>query len=353
MSHAKLSPSSAFRWLSCPGSIRMSEGIEDTGSPAAAEGTLAHELGELALRDMCDTVDVAGEYSDEMRDYIQEYVEFVREFDGKLKVEQRVDLGEWIPGSFGTSDVILKQGTTLHVMDLKYGMNRVIAKDNSQMMLYALGSLKKKTKTVVMHICQPRIGNWDKWEISAKDLRAWGEEIKPLAALCLTDDAPLNPSNSACQYCLAAPTCPALHAHAMEIVGGDFATLPAVEDLTPEQLATVVLNKKLLVSFINKIEEYTVTRLESGTPMPGLKLVESVTRRKYNDKAIKVIPKLLGDAAYKPQDLIAMSAAEKLIGKAKFAELDVTVKPKGKHTVAPDGDRRPAITKTVDDFDKS
>lgn len=269
----------------------------------------------------------------------------------KLKVEKRVDLGEWIPGGFGTSDVILKDGDTLHIMDLKYGMNRVSAKDNPQMMLYALGSLKKKTKTVVMHICQPRINNWDVWEISAKDLRAWGEEIKPKAALCLTDDAPLNPSNAACQWCPAAPTCPALHSHAMEVVGGDFASLPAVEDLTPEQIATVVLNKKLLTNFLGKIEGHAATLLEAGGVIPGIKLVESVTRRTYNSNAIEVIPKLLGDAAYKPQDLITLGAAEKLIGKAKFAELDVTVKPKGKPTVAPENDRRPAITKTVEDFD--
>lgn len=81
MSHAKLSPSAAVRWLTCPGSIRLSADIPDTSSPAAEEGTLAHELGELALLEGVDTADVAGDYPQEMREYIQGYVDYVRSFE--------------------------------------------------------------------------------------------------------------------------------------------------------------------------------------------------------------------------------------------------------------------------------
>ena len=52
--HAKLSPSSAYRWIACPGSIRLSAGIPDTSSVFAEEGTAAHELCELCLRDRTD-----------------------------------------------------------------------------------------------------------------------------------------------------------------------------------------------------------------------------------------------------------------------------------------------------------
>ena len=354
MFHAKLSPSSAHRWLVCPGSIRMSEGIEDTTSPAAEEGTLAHNLGEQALLNGVTTWDVTDDdYPQEMRDYIQGYVSYVLSFAGSLAIERRLDLGEWVPGGYGTADAVIVDGTDVHVIDLKYGLNPVRVEHNYQLMLYALGALEKKTKRVHMHIYQPRNMGVPAsvHTMKAKKLRAWGEEIRPKAELCLTDDAPLVPGNASCQWCPAAASCPALYNKALEVVGGDFDALPDVDTLTVDQLAAIVLHKKMLVTFMGKIEGKAQEILEAGGTVPGTKLVESVTRRKYNDKAEHVLAKRLGDAAFKPKELITLSAAEKLCGKAGFNELGITVKPKGKPTVVADSDRRPAITLTVEDFD--
>lgn len=48
--HARLSASSAKRWMSCPPSVRLEEQFPDSGSEYAAEGTLAHSLAETILR---------------------------------------------------------------------------------------------------------------------------------------------------------------------------------------------------------------------------------------------------------------------------------------------------------------
>jgi hypothetical protein len=47
--HSVFGPSGAHRWLNCPGSIKAEEGIPDTGSAYAIEGTNAHQLAELCL----------------------------------------------------------------------------------------------------------------------------------------------------------------------------------------------------------------------------------------------------------------------------------------------------------------
>ncbi len=47
--HAKLSPSSAKRWMACPGSVRMESTIPDKGSEFADEGTAAHFLASECL----------------------------------------------------------------------------------------------------------------------------------------------------------------------------------------------------------------------------------------------------------------------------------------------------------------
>ena len=73
--------------------------------------------------------------------------------------------------------------------------------------------------------------------------------------------------------------------------------------------------------------------------------------RKYTDNAEKVLAKRLGDSAFvTTKKLITLTAAEKLVGKQEFQDLDITFKPDGKPKVVLDTDSRLAITKTADDF---
>ena len=64
MSHSKLSPSSSKRWMICAGSIRLIEelGVESKTSKYAAEGTVAHSVGEDCLENNEDAVYYIGEY---------------------------------------------------------------------------------------------------------------------------------------------------------------------------------------------------------------------------------------------------------------------------------------------------
>ena len=62
--HAKLSASSAFRWINCPGSVVLADQLPAPGSSAYAdEGTLAHALAELKLRKFLGD---AGNYDKEL-----------------------------------------------------------------------------------------------------------------------------------------------------------------------------------------------------------------------------------------------------------------------------------------------
>ena len=50
--HALLSASSAYRWLACTPSAKLSEPYQNgRASDAAEEGTVAHKLAELKLQD--------------------------------------------------------------------------------------------------------------------------------------------------------------------------------------------------------------------------------------------------------------------------------------------------------------
>ena len=61
--HAQLSPSSAVRWMSCPGSVRMCEGIPDTSSDASLEGTMMHTVSAHCLTRGTDAAGYVGVWS--------------------------------------------------------------------------------------------------------------------------------------------------------------------------------------------------------------------------------------------------------------------------------------------------
>ena len=48
--HARFSPSSGKRYLSCPPSLRLEEQFADEQSPYAAEGTAGHEMAEYLIK---------------------------------------------------------------------------------------------------------------------------------------------------------------------------------------------------------------------------------------------------------------------------------------------------------------
>ena len=50
MKHAKFGASSAYRWLGCPGSYKMSENLPSHTSSYAEEGNLAHSILDHALK---------------------------------------------------------------------------------------------------------------------------------------------------------------------------------------------------------------------------------------------------------------------------------------------------------------
>lgn len=120
--HATLSPSAAHRWMSCPGSVRMSAGIPRKSSPDAALGTAAHKLGEICLREgkdakpfigtIIDTeTDGSWEVTKEMAECVQHYLDEVLRLQkilgGVLHVEERLDLTALVPDMFGTADAVI------------------------------------------------------------------------------------------------------------------------------------------------------------------------------------------------------------------------------------------------------
>lgn len=375
--HALLGPSSSHRWIACPPSARLEEKMEDRGSEYAREGTLAHRLGELRLRSKYEGLDLCGPeggpqlqevvndplYSATMSEHMNDYVAFVGErlaeaktrcADPRIFIEQLIRYDEYAPEGFGTTDCTILADGVMEVIDLKYGKGvPVSAENNSQMRLYGLGcylalSWAYAIHTVRMTIFQPRLDSISTAEISVADLLDWAETtLKPAAALAWEGKGDFAPGEDICRWCKAAPCCRARAEYQMEIARHEFAP---PELLAPEEVADILRRLPDLQKYAEQVAAYAQdAALNHGVTIPGFKLVEGRSNRKYADedavaKALRKAGFKVADI-YKPKTLIGITAMEKLVGKSLLAELASAyiIKPEGPPTLVPVSDKRPEL----------
>lgn len=377
--HALLSASGAVRWLACTPSARLEDEIEDVSSEAAKEGTFAHELAEVELRK------ALGErarrprgyadspyYAPEMEGYLTEYVTAVMERvsahravspDALILIEDRLDFGLWVPEGFGTGDVVIVSDLAIEVIDLKYGKGvRVDAQGNPQLRLYGLAALHAYDQffdadQVIMTIVQPRLDHISSETMEASELFRWADEfVVPRARLAFEGRGEFAPGEH-CRFCKIAPSCKARAEQNLKLAKYEFAE-PAT--LTIEEIADILGRVDELVKWANDVKGYALEQVrDHGAEIPGWKLVEGRSNRKYADEdqaaAALIEAGYEPDQIYKPKALNTITAIEKLMGKKRFLEVlgDAVIKPQGQPTLVPETDKRPAISSAqsaADDF---
>ena len=361
--HALLSASSSHRWLNCSPSARLEQEFDDTESSAAAEGTAAHALCEHKLKKALKrrSKKPVSEYDcDEMDACTDDYVEFVMEAveeakqtcsDPLVLIEQRLDFSCYVPEGFGTGDCVIVADGLLYIIDFKYGQGVLVeAEENPQMMLYALGALRLfdalyDIEEISMTIYQPRRDNISTWTITVDDLLSWTENVlKPRAELAFRGEGDYIPG-SWCTFCKAAVKCRARAEAKLQLARYEFAMPPL---LTDAEIEDILLKLDDLTKWANEIQAYAQdAAINHGKVWHGFKLVESTTKRKYADEdAVIEAANAAGYTDIFRKSLIPITEMEKLMGKKNFAAIlgSLVEKPKGKPTLVPASDKRPAIT---------
>ncbi len=363
--HALLSASSAARWLACPPSAVAAEAYPNEGTDYTREGTLAHEVAEAVCNNshqrfnaLLETEGVTGEMIDCANGYADYIQEQTKSDTPTLLLEQRVDFSPWVPDGFGTADCIIIQGTTMDVIDYKYGKGvAVSAKDNPQMKLYGLGALNDygfayEIETVRLHIYQPRMNNVSVDELSVGELLAWAEmKVKPTAEKAAKGKGEYNPGEH-CRFCPHAGRCRTLTKTCTEYVE-THGMKASVECLAPWEVAEVLRMEPLVSLWLKRVKDQALTTLLNGGDVPGYKVVAGRGTRSWTDEM--AVDKVLGDYGYDMQEytkteLLSPAAMEKAIGKKKVAELlEGLIDTKtGAPTVAPETDRRPVYDASAD-----
>lgn len=373
--HALLSASGAHRWLVCTPSARLEEQFPDTTSEAAAEGTLAHELAELKVRNFAYPAGFGKQklaagirklkkdelWQDEMQGYTDDYLEYIKasalafQSAPYIAVEKQVDLSGYIPDGFGTADCILISGRILHVIDFKYGKGvSVSAEENPQMKLYALGaytaySMLYPIEKVKLSIVQPRLDSISEWECSLGHILKFGGYVKQRASLAIKGEGPYAPGVNQCRFCRAKAVCRARAEKNVELA---FAVTEKPALLENGEIGEFLQKGEDVAKWLEDLKDHALQESLAGREVPGWKAVEGRGSREWTDMdaAFAVLQQHgTPEALLWERKPLTLAQVEKTVGKKEFSEYvsEYVAKKPGKPALVKASDKRPAITNKI------
>lgn len=247
----------------------------------------------------------------------------------KVFIEKKVYLNEPM-AMFGTVDFFFafKHGnkTVLFLLDIKYGKGKVVEPSSPQLIYYALAVQKTypkiKFQEFWLHIWQPRAehdeGPLRQYVMKRKEASNWmntfaegAVKAMGMAASGFKGELELTPGDH-CGYCSAKAMCNPYLSYLNGKAGDDF--LEAPEDLNPtvmygtrfdangkeivsaqhvlaisdEKIIKLLKYKGAITKFLNALTEYGINRFREGNPIPGTKVVEGRSQRKWLSNETKV-----------------------------------------------------------------
>ncbi len=391
--HARLSPSSAVKWMACPGSVVLEAQCPEKFSAHAYEGTAAHKLAAMVLNGQVKhAADFIGQevsgylVTHEIAVHVTAYVDYLNSLEGACHVEIPLDIksitGE--PNAIGTADAIIT-GDDLIVVDFKYGKGvKVEAENNYQLMLYALAARRDfcpKALSVKLVIFQPRINNISEWECSRHELDRFGVEVKLAADRCFSainyakdngvpHDSYLVPGLSQCRWCRAKPTCPGLRNHVLSTVADNHVdinkpVLPQLEGVKERAMDNAILGNvlgavPLIEDWCQGIRAKAREELFASRSVPGFKLVRGKrgARQWVDEDALTVLA-----GSEDLMDIFSVEIVSPTVAELRAKTGRITpeqwetlqahiIQPEGAPQVVPESDKRApfSLVSRVEDF---
>ena len=355
MAHAKLSPSASATWMTCPGSVHLPpDPGSDKSSEYAAKGTTMHSLSEKALNSGVQPSMFLGQVIEgytidqSMVDTTTTYVEFVRSLPGLKRFEVKVSVQEIIENCYGTADMLAMRPLHLTVGDLKTGGgNRVDAKDNTQLLIYALGAFLKfdplyDFESISMVIVQPPMENISTWTISRSELLEFADQLREAERRIKEKPDVFVVSEKGCKWCRSKSSCPEQRKLADQAAAIDFKD-------TTDDLSKYMSMVDHLRGFADAVENAVKEKILQGGHVPGWKVVEGRKTRSWKDEN-EVKSALLQQGVtniFTTPELLSVSQMEKALKKSGI-DLEQFIKVKhGNPTVAPESDSRSSTNKAA------
>ena len=349
--------STAKRVINCPGSVALVAKMPPKDSSSYADrGTLLHN----AMAAILDSDTVTPEsmlwttYKDEtltgelLSEKILPALAALEEIDPEgvmeYAVETVVGFGAYLPGVFGSADLLGRLGDRAVVLDWKFGDGvAVSAEENEQGLFYAAAAMRtpetawvfEGAEEIEIVIVQPPAVK--RWVTTPKRVKEFERALKRAVKASTMPDAAIVVGDH-CRWCAAKPLCP-------KMTGAvDRAVKVQMENLPAETIGAYLGNADLLEDWIKDLRALAMTMMEAGAKVPGYKLVAKRSVRKWLDegKATQALTALGIDPV--KLELVSPAQAEKLLKPSKQAlPDDLVASVSSGTTFAPESDPRPEV----------
>ena len=360
MNHSKIvGGSTAKRVINCPGSVALVATMpQQEGSSYANEGSLLHEAIAIVMDTGCPPEDMVGfeahglTLTDELLERkLKPALALLADYDPsaimEFEVEQTVDFGEFLPGVFGSSDIVGRLEGRAVILDWKFGDGVMVeAEESEQLMFYAAAAMRtpscawafKDVTEVECVIIQPPYLRT--WTTTVERILKFERELARAVSASRLPDAPIK-SGDWCKWCTAKPVCP-IKTGALDRMKRD-----AMQTIDVDKLATYLAAAPEIEDFLAQCRALAHQMLENDVPVPGYKLVAKRATRHWADPATAQ-DALIGLGLTKTDvtktELLSVAQAEKVLKKHKIdLPSDMVVAVSSGSTLAVDTDPRPAV----------
>ena len=356
MNHSNIvGGSTAKRVIACPASVALVAKMPPKPSNDHADrGTLLHNvIADVLGKHLTAASFIGTKYKDQVltedliNDKLRPALEALNEIDPDrtmdYEVETRVGFGDFLPNVFGSTDLIGRIGNRAIVLDWKFGDGVMVdAEENPQLLFYAAAAMRTDSakwvfdgaEEIELVIVQPPFIR--RWVTTRARVEQFERELALAVKLSATPDAPMQ-SGDHCRWCAAKPICP-------QMTGAvDRALQQQIVELDTPMLASYLDQADILDGWIKDLRALAMQVLESGSPLPGYKLVAKRGIRQWtSDDAVDAWVDVNGIKDAYDTKLKSPAQMEKLVGKKGLPEGLVTSISSGT-TMAKDSDSRPAV----------
>jgi hypothetical protein len=351
--------STAKRVIACPASVKLVQQIpsKDIPNEHADRGTLLHNvIADVLEFNEAPEKYLGTKYNDQVltEELIDEKITValaaLEEIDPTnvmaFKIETRVGFGDFLPGVFGSTDLLGRIGKRAIVLDWKFGDGVLVsAEENEQLLFYAAAAMRTEESKWIFEgadeieciiVQPPEIRRWvttpQRVALFEQELRRAVHESHSEAASMAAGDH--------CRWCAAKPICPKMTGQVERVLQTKLQALPI------DQIAMQLEQADTIESYIKDLRALATQMLENGQTVPGFKLVaKRGTRQWTSEDAVDawVDANGLTKEAYESK-LRSPAQMEKVLKKYK-KELppELVVSISSGSTLASDSDSRPAV----------
>ena len=351
--------STAKRVIGCPGSVALCAKMPPKpSSKYADEGTLLHNVMDLILTTNQTPESFVGMEYEGIK-LTQELIDekvypALRALDDidpnkemEYATETRVGFGDFLPGVFGSTDLLGRIGKRAFILDYKFGSGVAVdAVDNPQLMFYAAAAMRTpevqwvfdEVEEIECIIVQPP--SVKRWVTDKKRIKAFEQELAMAVKISQLPDAPIK-TGEHCRWCAAKPTCP-------KMTGAvDRALAVAVGDIDVMQISRYLAKADMLEQWVTDLRALAHTMLEAGVVVPDWKLVAKRATRQWVDEDQALVAMMnegLPEDELIVSKVISPAQAEKVLKKhGKQLPADQVVAVSSGSTLVAESDPRPAV----------